>query len=98
MIRASPACYLLAFLVASLKLIFMNAKAILKKCQLLKAGQVVEIDGNFFRAIHLGEIEASSPCYVCTLDSICTGNITDVCANLETFPDDRWILKLASDV
>lgn len=76
----------------------MNAKAIFKKCQLLKAGQVVEIDGNFFRAIQLGEIEASSPCYVCNLDSICKGNVTEVCIHLEVFPDDRWILKLASEV
>ena len=76
----------------------MNAKQIKKKCQLLKAGQVVEIDGNFFRAIRLSAIGWSSPCYVCTLDSICKGNVADVCANLDTFPDDGWLLKLASEV
>lgn len=74
----------------------MNAHAIEKKCQLLKAGQIVEIDGNFFRAIQLEVDWADSPCYYCTIDSLCQGNVSEVCAHLETFPDDRWILKLAS--
>lgn len=76
----------------------MNAKQIEKKCQLLKAGKVVEIDGCFFRAVHLEEIEASLPCYVCTFNSVCTRNMTDVCFNLGTFPYDSWMLELASEV
>ena len=74
----------------------MNAHAIEKKCQLLKAGQIVEIDGDFFQAVHLGDLGLDSPCNQCTLDSICQGNVHDVCEHLDPLPWDRWILKLAS--
>lgn len=75
----------------------MTEKAMNEMCQLLKAGQVVEIDGNFFRAIHLDEMEAATPCHYCTLDSVCSESIADVCYHLDVYPNYGWILKLASE-
>lgn len=77
-------------------MILMKEREIYEKTQLLKAGQVVEIDGNFFRAVNLGVIGAFSPCCDCDLDSLCTGNVAYICDNLDFFKGDRWMLKLAN--
>lgn len=66
-----------------------------KKAQLLKAGQVVGIAGNYFRAVKLDDSWPNSPCEECSLDSICRDDVFDVCCQMETLTEHRWMLKLA---
>lgn len=73
----------------------MKQKELYEKAQLLKAGQVVEIAGDYFRAGHLVHHEESSCCEHCDLDSICRGDVFDVCWEMETLTSHDWLLKLA---
>lgn len=66
-----------------------------EKAQLLKAGQIVEIAGDFFRAIKIDDAWNDATCRYCDLDSICRGDVFDVCCEMETLASHRWILKLA---
>lgn len=65
------------------------------KAQLLKAGQVVEIAGDCFQAVKLDDTCLGSPCQECSLDSICRDDVFDVCCQMETLTEHRWMLKLA---
>lgn len=49
----------------------MKHKELVEKAQLLKAGQIVEIAGDYFRAIHFEGGYWGNPCMECDLDSIC---------------------------
>lgn len=73
----------------------MKQKELYEKAQLLKAGQVVEIEGNFFRAIHTNIQEELSCCDHCDLDSICRDDVFNVCCEMETKESHGWLLKLA---
>lgn len=73
----------------------MKQKELNKKVQLLKAGQIVEIDGDYFRAVKLPEDGVFRPCEACDLDSICHGDVFEVCCEMETCGSNRWLLKLA---
>lgn len=73
----------------------MRYDKLYETAQLLKAGQIVQIEGDFFRAIKFIENPEDSPCLYCNLDSICRGDITDVCNELDAYGKDRWILALA---
>lgn len=73
----------------------MKEKVINEIVQLLKAGQIVEIAGDFFRAVQVLNWEKSSCCDQCDLDSICRGDVFDVCLSMETLKSNHWILKLA---
>ena len=76
------------------KKIEMKQRELQKKVQLLKAGQVVEISGDFFRAVKLN-VYPTDICEQCDLDSICRGDVLDVCVEMETVRSNGWILKLA---
>lgn len=76
----------------------MRQRELNKKVQLLKAGQVVEIAGDFFRAIKLENAEPMGTCTQCDLDSICRGDVWDVCCEMESARSHGWILKLAHPV
>lgn len=73
----------------------MKQKELYKKAQLLKAGQIVEIAGDYFRAIHFEGGYWGNPCMLCDLDSICRGDVFDVCCEMETQVSHHWMLKLA---
>ena len=73
----------------------MKQKELHEKAQLLKAGQIVEIAGNFFRAVKIENWEKSSCCNQCDLDSICYGDVNEVCVEMETLESHNWMLKLA---
>lgn len=73
----------------------MKQKELYKKVQLLKAGQVVEIAGDWFRAVRLNGDYWTQPCMECELDSICRGDVWDVCCGMETSASHHWMLKLA---
>ena len=74
----------------------MTQKELYEKAQLLKAGQIVEITGNFFTAVQTYNWESSSSCDQCDLDSICRGDVFDVCLAMETLKSHHWMLKLAN--
>ena len=73
----------------------MKQKEIYEKAQLLKAGQVVEIAGDYFRAVQILKLEKSSCCDHCDLDSICRDDVFDVCCAMESLKSHNWMLKLA---
>ena len=73
----------------------MKQKELNKKVQLLKAGQIVEISGDWFRAVKLPDGVEVRPCEECDLDSICHGDVFDVCVEMETLGSNKWLLKLA---
>lgn len=73
----------------------MRLNELEKKAQLLKAGQVVEIAGDFFRAVKVNNPAIVSCCQLCQLDSICRDDVFDVCCQMETLTDPNWLLELA---
>lgn len=73
----------------------MRQKERYEKAQLLKAGQVVQIAGDFFRAVQLVSVETTPACMQCDLDSICHDDVLDVCCEMESTGSRHWILKLA---
>lgn len=76
----------------------MRQRELYKKVQLLKAGQVVQIAGDFFRAVKLVSVESMPACQQCDLDSICHDDVLDVCCEMESPRSQHWILKLAHPV
>lgn len=73
----------------------MKQKELNEKVQLLKAGQVVEIEGDWFRACRVGDEWGGRVCDNCDLDSLCRGDVYQVCCEMETSPTYHWLLKLA---
>lgn len=73
----------------------MTDKERYEKAQLLKAGQVVEIAGDWFRACKVTEGWKDAACELCRLDSICRDEVEEVCEELDWLSYDRWYLKLA---
>lgn len=73
----------------------MTQKELHEKVALLRDGQVVQIDGDFFRAVKVPENWDDAPCYLCELDSICRGNVFNICCEMETVASHFWMLKLA---
>ena len=73
----------------------MKNKELVEKIALLKAGQIVQIDGNFFRARFISRQDVQ-PCDVCQLDSICHGSVSYVCEAMDSLGKRRWYLELAN--
>lgn len=73
----------------------MKQKELYEKVQLLKAGQIVEINGDWFRAVRIEDADPKSCCEQCDLDSICRDDVFDVCCEMETSASHWWMLKLA---
>ena len=74
----------------------MNQRELNEKVQLLKAGQVVQINGDFFKAVKFEPDEYLGFCSECDIDYICCGDVVDVCRELDNFGSTRWRLKLAN--
>ena len=73
----------------------MRQKELREKVALLKDGQIVQIAGDFFRAIKLESDNKRDVCMQCDLDSICHDDVLDVCSEMESVGSHNWILKLA---
>lgn len=57
-------------------------------------GGVVEFQGHFLRAgDYYGD---DNPCYYCNMDSICTLDMPDLCAECDELTDSKHILILAN--
>lgn len=73
----------------------MTRKELRMTVQLLKAGQAVEIAGDFFQAVKVPDSYKYRACELCELDSICRGVVAEVCQELDWPTYDKWYLKLA---
>lgn len=73
----------------------MKQKEIEEKAQLLKAGQIVEIAGDWFKACRIPDAWELRACEACDLDSICRGDVALVCDAMDRPFYSRWYLKLA---
>lgn len=76
----------------------MKQRELNEKVQLLKAGVTVEIASDTFFAVKVPESWEYRACELCELDSICRGDVAEVCSALDWPFDDRWYLKLAHPV
>lgn len=74
---------------------YMKKKTLYEKTQLLKAGQIVEINGDYFQALKVDDTSFESCCEQCDLDSICRDEVFEVCCEMETAASHFWRLKLA---
>lgn len=72
----------------------MTLKEFDEKVELLRAGQVVEIDGHYFRARSLQGYNGLVECHECCLDSLCRDNIAAICSALSTYQRMYWLLEL----
>lgn len=70
----------------------MNKNEFDEKISLLKDGQIVEIDGDWFGAHSLDGNSEVPPCYSCSVD--CDGRIDvgEVCLNLNLSSECDWYL------
>ena len=73
----------------------MTEKDVYKKVQLLKAGQIVEINNDWFQAVRVDDVDFESCCQQCDLDSICRGDVFPICCEPETAASHRWMPKFA---
>lgn len=75
----------------------MTRKELYKKVHLLKAGQIVGINGDYFQAKRISDRHDFNPCAHCNLDSICRGDVAIVCDAMDDVSRRRWYLELTHD-
>lgn len=73
----------------------MTDKELREKVALLRDGQIVYIEGDFFRAVRLLDSWEVRACEACDLDSICRGDVARVCSELDKPLYTKYYLKLA---
>lgn len=74
----------------------MKDKEVNEKVTLLKAGQIVEINGLMFSAKRCIDDEEEFPCRICSVDSACSGDILMICNELDLTSRSMWYLHLES--
>lgn len=72
----------------------MNQRKLRKKVALLKSGQIVEINGNYFGAIRINDDDPQKPCLYCNVDCLCHGDVAEVCTELDFMSKSVWYLNL----
>lgn len=73
----------------------MKEKELREKVALLKDGQVVEINNDWFQAVRLPDDWQVRACEACNLDSICQGDVAIVCSEIDKPLFTKYYLKLA---
>lgn len=73
----------------------MTEKELREKVALLRDGQIVQIEGDFFRAFKLADSWQVRACEACELDSLCQGDVAIVCGELDKPLYTKYYLKLA---
>lgn len=73
----------------------MKRKELYEKVQLLKAGQIVEIAGDWFQAVRVPDDSGYQACELCDLDCICHEDVNEVCQELDWGTPYKMYLKLA---
>lgn len=74
----------------------MKEKELKEKVALLKDGQIVEINGLLFSAKRCIDDEEEHPCSLCSVDSVCSTDIFNVCYELDLTSKSMWYLHLES--
>lgn len=74
----------------------MSDKEISEKVALLKDGQCVEIDGNWYKAVRLSPTILDIPCLYCGVDSNCRDNVQEICSELDVNAKNPYLLQLIS--
>ena len=72
----------------------MNQRKLRKTVELLKSGQVVEIDTNYFGAKRINDDDPQTPCLYCNVDCLCRGDVAEVCNELDFMSKSVWYLDL----
>lgn len=72
----------------------MTEKEIAKSASLLRNRIPVKIDGNWYRASRLYGGEAFYECNICNVDSLCQGNVSRICWELDPTHQTSWLLEL----
>lgn len=68
-----------------------------EKVELLRAGQVVEIGGNWFKAKNLPDLRGFIECCECSVDCACDEVVNAICASLSTYNRPYWLLELVCE-
>ena len=66
-----------------------------KKVSLLRNGQSVEINGNWYKAERLND-EDVDPCHYCNVGCFFFSDESYICSALEIGTNERWLLKLVT--
>lgn len=74
----------------------MKLDELRQKVALLKDGQVVEIDGLYYKAKRVPECWPQDACYYCNIDCLCHGDVAQVCTELDFLSKSVWYLTLES--
>lgn len=74
----------------------MKVDELAEKVALLKDGQVVEIDGLWFKARRVRECNPQNACDYCDIDCLCKDNVAKVCTALDFMSKSVWYLELKS--
>lgn len=75
----------------------MTQKELNAKVALLRDGQVVQIEDDYFQAVRLPDDWQVRACEACDLGSVCRGDVAEVCTELDHPLYTKWYLKLAHD-
>lgn len=70
-----------------------NQKTLHEKAIRLIEGGVAEVDSLVVRAVKVPE--GYEPCFWCSMDCLCKGDIAKLCAELDLIDSNQYKLKLA---
>lgn len=73
----------------------MKQKELDEKVQLLKAGQIVEINGDSWIAKRLPKDSELELCDCCETDCLCKGDVAEICLAMDDLGSYNWYLTLA---
>lgn len=73
----------------------MRQKVLNEKVKLLLAGQSVELNADWFRAVSVVVESAHERCDLCDLDCLCVGDVAETCEWLNVIAYKFYCLKLA---
>lgn len=73
----------------------MTQKELYAKVALLRDGQIVQIEGDFYQACKTPDYWEVRACNYCDLDCLCRGDVATVCTELDRPLYTKYYLKLA---
>lgn len=73
----------------------MRVSEIEKKALLLRGGQSVELNADWYRAVSVAVKYAHERCYLCDVDCLCVDDVADTCEWLNMMSNKFYCLTLA---
>jgi len=61
----------------------------------LAEGGIVDFGGYTIKAKDVGQEE--NPCYLCSIDSVCTMDLVDLCAEVDGYTRSKHIIMFANE-